>query len=348
MTTAMIASNSFWVPRSVSAEPVTSTWIAANSVAARAVKMNSVILVRATGTPILRAALASPPEAKIQLPKRVRVRSQVQEQREADPPDDRHRNAVMAGRPSARLPINAEVGEPANRRLENLAREQGVSQSPCGISCMPETWVRPVMPRVTPSVRPRSMNRLPSVTMKDGSPVLHHDQAVEIAHEPRNREGEAATSQTGQPQHDRRDGDDNAGKADHRADRQIEFAGDHQQRHGGGEDAELGRDLEEIDDALGAEQAAVAGGDREEDEDQDGSGHGAKLGPAQQPAEQRNRADPFVAAPQVVMRMPPAIMAVAAEHKLAGRRATLSACPALASSMTEAAVSLVTKPGPVG
>ena len=56
ITTAMIASNSFWVPRSVSAEPVDSTWIAAKIVAVSAVSMNSVILVRATGTPRLRAA----------------------------------------------------------------------------------------------------------------------------------------------------------------------------------------------------------------------------------------------------------------------------------------------------
>ena len=40
-----------------------------------------------------------------------------------------------------------------------------------------------------------------------------------------------------------------AGEGDHRAERKVELAGDHQQRDGDGEDAELGRDLEEVDDA---------------------------------------------------------------------------------------------------
>ena len=42
-----------------------------------AVVMNSAILTRATGTPTLRAAFASPPTAKIQLPARVRESTQV-------------------------------------------------------------------------------------------------------------------------------------------------------------------------------------------------------------------------------------------------------------------------------
>ncbi|MQM40485.1 hypothetical protein KBTX_04546 [wastewater metagenome] len=44
------------------------TWRLAKTVAESAVKMNSEILTRRTGTPELRAALASPPLAKIQLP----------------------------------------------------------------------------------------------------------------------------------------------------------------------------------------------------------------------------------------------------------------------------------------
>src|ERR1700716_1999669 len=42
-----------------------------------AVPMNSRIFVRLTGTPTLRAALASPPDAKIQFPNVVRVRTHV-------------------------------------------------------------------------------------------------------------------------------------------------------------------------------------------------------------------------------------------------------------------------------
>ena len=94
---------------------------------------------------------------------------------------------------------------------------------------------------------------------------------------------------------DRRDGDEDAGEADHRADREVELAGDHQQRHGRREDAELGRDFEEIDDALGAEEAAAAGDDGEESEDQDRAGDRAEFRPAEQAAQQRNRAHPFVA-----------------------------------------------------
>ena len=41
------------------------------------VAMNSPIFTRATGTPTLRAAFASPPTPKIQLPMRVRARTHV-------------------------------------------------------------------------------------------------------------------------------------------------------------------------------------------------------------------------------------------------------------------------------
>ena len=47
------------------------------SAAAIWVSTNRVIFVRRTGTPALRAALASPPTAKIQFPNRVRVRTRV-------------------------------------------------------------------------------------------------------------------------------------------------------------------------------------------------------------------------------------------------------------------------------
>ena len=73
---------------------------------------------------------------------------------------------------------------------------------------------------------------------------------------------------------------------------------------GSGEDAELRRHFEEVDDALGAEQAAVAGGRREEHEHQDRAGHRAELRPAQQPAEQPRLADPLVREATVVMSSP--------------------------------------------
>ena len=48
----------------------------------------------------------------------------------------------------------------------------GASQSCSARSLRPETWVRPVIHRVKPMVRPRRMNRPASVTMNDGRPLL--------------------------------------------------------------------------------------------------------------------------------------------------------------------------------
>ena len=64
MTAAMIASNSFWKPRRASVEPASSTVRTATSAAAQAVSMKRLVLTRSTGTPELRAALASPPDGE--------------------------------------------------------------------------------------------------------------------------------------------------------------------------------------------------------------------------------------------------------------------------------------------
>src|SRR5215469_2781400 len=68
MTAAAIASSSASSPRRTSVDPVSSTCIVDSSVAVAAVNMNKLILTRATGTPTLGAASASPPAANIQLP----------------------------------------------------------------------------------------------------------------------------------------------------------------------------------------------------------------------------------------------------------------------------------------
>ena len=57
----------------------------------------------------------------------------------------------------------------------------------------------------------------------------------------------------------------------------------HRGRHG--DDAELGGDLEEVDDARRGEQAAAAGDRGEEQEDEDRTRHGAELGPGHQLAD---------------------------------------------------------------
>ena len=66
-TAAVIAWNSCPVPRNVSAPVNCTTWITATSQAAKAVPMKRAILVRLTGAPTLRAALAVGADAAILL-----------------------------------------------------------------------------------------------------------------------------------------------------------------------------------------------------------------------------------------------------------------------------------------
>ena len=76
ITTAMIASNSFNSPRSAPADPEFHNLARREDTHAQnAENMNIKIFTRLTGTPTYRAAWASPPDAKIQLPNRVRVKT---------------------------------------------------------------------------------------------------------------------------------------------------------------------------------------------------------------------------------------------------------------------------------
>src|ERR1700710_381202 len=120
MTAAITDSNSFWVPRKVSADPVSRTGITANRVAAQAVPTNRRILTRATGTPTLRAACASPPTAKIQLPNSVFTRIHV-----AAAVNPIHQTTDMgipatSGDPSALLPIQPICPNHVNTGPPNL------------------------------------------------------------------------------------------------------------------------------------------------------------------------------------------------------------------------------------
>ena len=93
------------------------------------------ILVRATGTPTLRAALASPPLAKIQLPKRVRDSTQVKTSGEADPPEDRHRNALDGRQAVGALADHADDRRASHQRpAPNWPEKSGASQSPAASS----------------------------------------------------------------------------------------------------------------------------------------------------------------------------------------------------------------------
>ena len=79
-----------------------------------------------------------------------------------------------------------------------------------------------------------------------------------------------------------------------RADRQVELAADHQERHRRREDAELGGDLEDVEMPARAEQAGIAGEDGEDEDDEDGAGQRAELGPADQLGEAGGRPQPIV------------------------------------------------------
>jgi hypothetical protein len=142
----------------------------------------------------------------------------------------------------------------------------------------------------------------------------------------------------------------------------IELAANHQQRHRDGEDAELGGDFQEVDDAARTEQAAVAGEDQEEQQDEDTAGRGAQLRPAHGLAREADLAHAFVATLLVSLlanrhQRWPLVRLGMIQQKNAGADPVEWPAPAprepyrtpcLASSMTEPASALPTKPGPVG
>src|SRR5260370_32813500 len=118
ITAAMIASNSFNWPRPASAEPKSKTCEAPNTAAQKAENMNSVILTLLTGTPSERAALSSPPDAMIQLPKRVLERANDAAAPRPTHPTTIHRTPAPLGDPPA---IRSLAAPPP--RLPELAQQ---------------------------------------------------------------------------------------------------------------------------------------------------------------------------------------------------------------------------------
>jgi hypothetical protein len=114
-------------------------------VAQKAVNMNIRIFTRLTGTPELRAASASPPEAKIQLPKRVLGQSSTW------PKITRPiAQTISIGMPSttgwpgavaALKHRSAGVAQPDEQPLEDLAAKEAASQSPSAAFAMPPMMV---------------------------------------------------------------------------------------------------------------------------------------------------------------------------------------------------------------
>ena len=113
--------------------------------------MNRRILTFWTGTPTLRAALASPPTAKIQLPNRVRESTQV-----ASSVMPSHQRTLM-------------------RKLcgaQNVLAKMCSALSAPGTSDRPATRTVPVISFVKPRLTPWRMKNVARVTMKLGSFVF--------------------------------------------------------------------------------------------------------------------------------------------------------------------------------
>src|SRR5918997_4421736 len=91
-----------------------------------------------------------------------------------------------------------------------------------------------------------------------------------------------------------RDGYKDSGGPDHRADREVELPGDHQERYGDGDDAELRRHLQVADRARLGKEPLIPRHDGEEREDEYSSGDGAQFGTIQQLAQEADLANPLV------------------------------------------------------
>ena len=189
----------------------------------------------------MRAATGLPPTAKIQFPNCVRSSTQVE----------------MA---ATTIHQTIETGNAAPKSGMSEAKIRAALSNP-GTFCKPPTCVRPVTRRVMPMVTPRMMNRLASVTMNDGSAVRTTTSPLTNPISKRKGEGGDDAPPEVDPELSRDQRGDDAAGADDGADREVELPGDHQQRHGDGQDPELGRDLEVGRHAPRRDEAAVPGQD---------------------------------------------------------------------------------------
>ena len=131
-------------------------------------------------------------------------------------------------------------------------------------SVRPLTSVLPVIIRVMPIVAPRRISSVASVTMNEGRRVFTTSQPLNAPMARANSERQDHGERGRQAELDDEQPDGDARRADHRADREVELAGDHQQRDRDADDADLGRDLEEARRALdGQEALPTSPGDRE-------------------------------------------------------------------------------------
>ncbi len=88
--------------------------------------------------------------------------------------------------------------------------------------------------------------------------------------------------------------DHHAGEADHRTDRQIEFAGNHQQARTDRDQAEIRSHLRPVHHAVEVEHAGVAGRNSKHEEHHHGAGEGGEFRTVQQMPEPRFLAHTFI------------------------------------------------------
>src|SRR5699024_2021030 len=85
-----------------------------------------------------------------------------------------------------------------------------------------------------------------------------------------------------------------SGRSDHRPNRQVEFATDHEQRRGDCQDAELGGYFEPAGNAAGGQETPVARDETEEREDEYRPGHCTEFRPAEQPPQRAYAPEAFI------------------------------------------------------
>ena len=252
----------------------------------------------------------------------------------------------IAGAPSARVAISPAFASQTISVWPTSPANSGASQSCSASFFRPGDLGAPGEPAGEADGRAAQDEQAAQRHDERRQAGADHDRAVDVA----DQAGDGEREQNAQPQRPaplhRGDRDDHAGGADHRADRQVELAADHQHRGGDRDDAELRRHLEEVDDAGRREQAAVAGDRGEEQEHQNGAGDGAELRSRHQPLEQRRRGHPFVdgGLDRGHATLPTCEGAGPAR---AGPGVCAQRIPLDARSITWAAFSWVTKPGPV-
>jgi hypothetical protein len=213
--------------------------------------MNRMIFTRFTGTPMLRDASFDPQTAKIQFPNRPATCGGDGD--DADPPQE--------------LDLEVSTSDREQHGVEQLGERvvRGGRTDPADDRLAVGDQSRHGEARAPEHVQGAEGHD----ERREAGP--DHDVAIERP----DGQGEAEGEDEPEPQRQAvlgdREAEDQAGGTDHRADGQVELAGDHQQGHGGTEDADLGGHLDVGGEAPPGHEAradgeAGQGPEHEEDE----------------------------------------------------------------------------------